>query len=57
MLPSLPQRNRRRHETNRSFLLVLKGYHRSEPRDPFKRGGPAVGSLRLMALKHALGYC
>src|SRR5690348_9638250 len=30
MLPSLPQRNARRHETNRSFLLVLKGYHRSE---------------------------
>jgi hypothetical protein len=26
MLPSLPQRNARRHETNRSLLLVLKGY-------------------------------
>jgi len=26
MLPSLPQRNARRHETNRSFLLALKGY-------------------------------
>jgi hypothetical protein len=26
MLPSLPQRNARRHETNRSFLLVLKGH-------------------------------
>jgi hypothetical protein len=26
MLPSLPQRNARRHETNRSFLLVQKGY-------------------------------
>jgi hypothetical protein len=26
MLPSLPQRNARCHETNRSFLLALKGY-------------------------------
>jgi hypothetical protein len=26
MLPSLPQRNARRHETNRSFLLAQKGY-------------------------------
>ena len=26
MLPSLPQRDARRHETNRSFLLALKGY-------------------------------
>ena len=26
MLPALPQRNARRHETNRSFLLAQKGY-------------------------------
>jgi hypothetical protein len=45
-LPSLPQRNARRHETNRSFLLVLKGYHRSNARDCFERGRLAVGSLR-----------
>jgi hypothetical protein len=30
MLPSLPQRNARCHETNRWFLLALKGYQRSE---------------------------
>jgi hypothetical protein len=51
MLPSLPQRNARRHETNHSFLLVLKGYHRSQRAAPnarrcFERGGLAVGSLR-----------
>jgi hypothetical protein len=42
----LPQRNARRHERNRWFLLALKGYHRSEARDFFKRSDLAVGFLR-----------
>jgi hypothetical protein len=42
----LPQRNARRHETIRWFLLALNGYHRSEARDFFKRSDLAVCFLR-----------
>ena len=37
MLPSLPQRNARRNERNRWFLLALKGY-RPQPLGAFKDG-------------------